>query len=309
MIRLSWILVFFLIRIAVPHNDLTAATPSSPNDTIFIKADTIRMTDTVVIVAEEKKKLHINLKTYINPMIPAGKYGSTSSLTEDLADYYNNERKGLPSFSLGTQAGVEYGKWMSRMGLAYTVFREQVDHAPTNVIISKKNYFQTDTLDEYFRVYQGDTTWIYATQNRQYSYIDTTYLNTPYTNRYSYFEIPFSVGYSLKYSKFSYILNTGIIAGFYIKRLNQRNVYVEQERSLQFLNEQNAMKRFNFSVFLSVEISYYYSEKFDFFVEPMIKKHINSFFRSTYPYHYSPASIGLKAGFKYYFNIEKPVKK
>ncbi|MBN2348573.1 MAG: hypothetical protein JXJ22_07045 [Bacteroidales bacterium] len=272
-----------------------------PNDTVIIKADTIHLTDTVYIYIEEESKWQMSFELYMKPIFPIGKYGAVSPLNEELTSYYNKERTGMASVGLGVNFGIEYLNWNIRLGLTYSNYKEKVAHEPTNVVTENKTLVEIITFPPYPVVYHGDTTWYYPEQRREYQSEVTTYLNKPYTNSYLFFEIPFSIGYHFRFTKFSYLINTGFSPGFYIRRVTNKNIALFEEDNLQYIDEQNDMKIFNLSVFVSVDINYYHSEKLDFFIEPYFRQHLNSFFKSTYMYQYLPASVGINLGIKYYF--------
>lgn len=269
-------------------------------DTIIVKGDTIRYTDTLVVFVDDLSKYRFSFDIFYSPFYPANINSQLAAKNSNYSDILKDSRNMVTGNSAGMNFNVNRNMWLLQTGLFYTQYREKYEHETKRYIYDTIYVEKTDTIEEYFVVTGNDTSWFYKTEERLYPAFDSTEIEMPYFNRYSYFEFPLIFGIEKSINKrISYSLKTGPVIGIYLKTtpkllsVDERNEIVEIERK-------SVMSKLVLNWMINLDITYRYSEKLAFLTGIYHKHNITSLYKTDHPVTLRCSSIGLKIGLKYY---------
>jgi len=194
---------------------------------------------------------------------------------------------------------------MDTLEMHYTI--EKIEHL---------NYQEIDTVWHYkidstkithvdsVRTIRIDTTDVVLFDTSYYRTIDTLSVHTNQyqnINKYSYLEIPFSIGYGINWKKWSLRPGIGGIVGIMlyakgkgISMTDKNTVYEFTEKDLPFVN-------FQFSLLLSLSLEYKIEEQFSMMVQPLYRSNLNSMYQASYAEQKYMSGFGVNLGILYYF--------
>lgn len=187
----------------------------------------------------------------------------------------------------------------------YTI--EKVEHL-NYTYLDTVWHFKVDTtisiLSDSVRTIRIDTTDVVLFDTSYFRTIDTLSVRTNQyqnINKYSYLEIPFSIGYGINWEKWSLRPGIGGIVGVMlyakgkgISMTDKNTVYEFTEKDLPFVN-------FQFSLLLSISLEYKIEEQFSMMAQALYRSNLNSMYQGSYAEQKYMSGFGLNLGLLYYF--------
>lgn len=269
-------------------------------DTIVVKGDTIRYTDTLVVFIDDTVNYLFSFGIFYLPFYPVNFNTTLKGNNTDYSDILNETSSMVTGNSAGIDFSVSRNIWQLQAGLFYSQYREKYEHKTRSYIYDTVYVMKTDTIEEYFVVTGNDTTWFYETEDRLYPVFDSTRIEMPFFNRYSYIEFPLIFGIEKSINRrFSYSVKTGPVIGIYINTsskllsVGERNEIIEIERK-------TVMSKLYLNWLTNLEITYHFSKRLALLSGIYHKHNITSLYKKDYPVTLRCSSIGLKIGLKYY---------
>lgn len=194
----------------------------------------------------------------------------------------NRTDKAITSYAIGLDFGIRISKKVSLFsGVHYAKYGEQIQVKQTDEL--NPNYhlaYFMDKKPQYER-----------TENSQEA-------SLPYTNRYSFIEVPIGLSYTLKeYTKSKIALQTAII----LQKLDHVNalVYDFDTDYYYWMNSKNEVFRSHgFGGSLGVSFSQFVGERLELYAAPQFKYNVKSTFKATYPINQNQYTAGLQVGFR-----------
>ena len=280
-------------------------------DTIFIsdtivelQTDTIHITDTVFVEKEKSQKQQTQkLKEipvdYFNPMASRENRWSAEIFFAPIASSFSLVREtnsfSIRNFSLGIEASKILYKWNISGGIKLTHFVEKFNHTYST---TDGGFFVTDTIDEYYTVFQTDTTWYYVTDST-WKPIDNHEYSYNINNRIGYLEFVLSVSYDYYTNrKLRLYAKAGLQAGALIYRSGLAIPDVNEPAGVDFADLN--FSSMSYSILAGVGLKYRISEYIDFNSELYYFRNFNEVV-IDYPVNKKISGVGLKFGLIYYF--------
>ena len=210
-----------------------------------------------------------------------GNYRYVYGLTESAR---NATDRSVTGYSVGVDIGKRLLPRLSiSTGLHYSQYGEQVQ-------ICEANH-----RDPNFREAR------FMGQEPMYSSYSTEDVegNFPYTNSYSYFEVPLLLNYdALVFDRSKITVN----AGLHYQRLDHVNALVydfETDYYYWFTHKKDIFRTHGWGMSTGVTISQFVGERVELFINPQFKTNLNSTFKSPYPVQQRQYSTGLRLGVKH----------
>lgn len=228
------------VPIAVIPDTVFITRTETRTDTLF-RTDTVTKHDTVYIMQVVTRDRPINSDDIFSNQINLSKeqskdfafeagfsvtwlisetdYSSEPSFS-DKADEYQSAHSGdLLSGAVSLDLRLSYARLSLESGIGYTGFNEKFNY---NHEVKTGGFYLKDTLDPYYTLYEGDTTWFYV--------LDSTYLPVDLKEyryktgiQHRFIEIPMALQYNHPLGRMLVYAKAGIIAsvhagskGFYI---------------------------------------------------------------------------------------------
>ena len=217
---------------------------------------------------------------YVSGVAVHGNYRYTYGLTEETR---NISDKAISSFNIGIDIGRRITERLNvYTGLYYSNYGEQLQVSPVNK--ADPNYEESEFLNKspLYEVYDAE-----SSEN-----------NIPYTNKYSYIEIPLGVSYDLfVLEKFKVAVDGGIN----FQKLDNVNALVydfETDYYYWITEKEEIFRQYGVGVSTGATISQFVGERLEMFVNPQFKYNLNSTFKKPYPVNQNQYSTGLRIGFK-----------
>ncbi len=255
-----------------------------------------------------------------SPLVTNSNIETNNFENEQYITEYNNALSPALSHSFGINTNFEYKNLIIQSGIYYHQFKENFKYNEPVLLVDTINYYETyytyepvvDTtyildLDEWLNnnnvvyIEYIDTNIVKTPNQRQLTEYDTTYTSKQIIakNKYTYVEIPLTVGYQFKNDKLTIAPKMGLITGLYINSSGKilNNSY--QTSDLAY-NKQEYIKA-HFSAYSSIEIRYKLNDFFSVIADPYYRKSLNSIFNKTNNISYKFGSYGLKLGIRYKF--------
>lgn len=201
-------------------------------------------------------------------------------------------------------------------------YEQQNDTVSRTYTVKKseyQNYIVVDTIWNYkiepswvhvsdsVRIIKYDTIRVVTYDTTYYNSVDTNVYSTYYenVNKYTYLEIPLSIGYAFTFDKltlrptagalFSFMLNA---KGKGISILNREEVYNLPDAKLPMMNVQVSM-------LFGLGIEYKLQDNFSVFLHPYYRRTLSSIYKKTSPLDKSLSGIGANFGVAIYFNSKR----
>jgi len=216
----------------------------------------------------------------VHGVVTDGQYRYTYGLTESSR---NLSDRSITSYSIGIDIGRRLTNRISVFsGFNYAHYGEQlqVSHAD----VTNPNYEDA--------TFMGKKP-LYERHNSE----DKT-KNIPFTNKYSYYEIP--LGVSIDVANLSKARVT-IDAAFHYQRLDYVNALVydfETDYYYWAEKQERIFRRNGCATSAGITLSQYVTERFEVFVNPQFKFNLTSTFQKPYPVTQNQYTSGLRIGFK-----------
>ncbi|PCJ67928.1 MAG: hypothetical protein COA58_01965 [Bacteroidetes bacterium] len=218
----------------------------------------------------------------VNGVAIDGDYRYTFGLTEASR---NLSDKSITSYTIGIDFGRRISKRLSLFsGFHYAHYGEQVQVRAANR--DNPNY-ESATFINRKPEYE-----IYSTEDNS--------LNIPYTNKYSYFEIPLGVSFDFIQLNKSKVT---IDAGISLQKLDHVNalVYDFDTDYYYWMNRKDQIFReYGIGSSAGITLSQFVGERLEIFVNPHFKMNLNSTFKKPYPVNQNQYSSGLRLGMKHH---------
>ncbi len=289
---------------------ITRYVPKPVYDTIYITdtvyqilTDTILEIDTVFIEKEKEKKPVNKLKD-----IPIDYFNQKSSresgwaigfslapIATDFSMVRQESKISVRSFSLGVELSKIAKNWMFKGGVKFTNFAEKFNH---NYMVQEGGFFVVDTVDEYYTVSQGDTSFFYVTDS-SWKPIDIREYNYNINNRIGMLELGFSVSYDFytnDYVRF-YVVAGGQV-GILVYKNGLAIPYPDQPEGVDFA--ELTFTNQSYSILAGAGMKYRISKGMDFNTEVNYIKYINNLV-VDYPENTMINGLSLKLGLLFYF--------
>lgn len=270
-------------------------------DTVYVVGDTIRQTDTLIIIIPDTTKTNWSCELYFSTFYPQSIISANDVEFQEYSELLSEAHNSLISYTLGGNVNLIRKSWTLQTGISYTQFREKFTHQTFDYFYDTNIYIQIDTIESYYRVNGIDTTWIYVTEHNKKETIDSTknYSNYNNTNKFSYFELPVILGYQFRKNKITYSIRAGAIIGLLIKNEGM-TLSAYDNNEVMDINNSDLVKT-NFAFVFGLGINYHIADWLGIFVEPFYRHNLGSIFRQDYPISQKSYSLGLKMGIKYFF--------
>jgi hypothetical protein len=218
--------------------------------------------------------------TNVNGVKVVGNYRYVYGLTEDSR---NTTDKAITSYSIGFDFGRRIGsRWYVNSGLHYAQYGEQIQICAVDH--QNPNYSGAEFLDQQ-PLYESFKT-------------EDTEQNIPYTNRYSYVEVPIGVNYdALIFDKSKISINAGI----HLQKLDHVNALVYDFNTDYYYwitSKEEVFRMYGVGMSAGFTVSQFVGERLEMFINPHFKTNLNSTFKQPYPVSQNQYSTGLRIGFK-----------
>lgn len=274
-------------------------------DTIVIR-DTIMITDTIykqrVVKNAHKKKISFEntlldqrhqkkyyLSFHLGPVIGNTVYKGNN---RELVDRYSDAFSGAMSYSMGVAGGIRKKNLFAETGLAIRKVREGFEYTFEQ---PRQTYYETDTLDTYYTVDNGqDTTWYYVTDSTQQvtpgyeEYYDNT-------NEYTFLDIPVYAGYRVMLGRIDLEMKAGLIVETLLKK--EGYAIVDQEHyPVKKLADINS----NLGLSGAIEVGgvYNVNNSLGAFAKVNMRTSFVDVFKDTYPLERNSSQVYLKVGLR-----------
>lgn len=136
-------------------------------------------------------------------------FDAPSNYTSKLEEYKNSNSGSLISGSAGVDLRMSYARFSFNTGVSFTIFNGKLDY---RYEVSTGGFFQKDTLDAYYTLNGGDTSWFYVLDSA-YLPVDLKAYRYKTNVNQQYFELPFSLQYNHPLGKTLIYARAGLIAG------------------------------------------------------------------------------------------------
>ncbi|MFA5417654.1 MAG: hypothetical protein WC341_04265 [Bacteroidales bacterium] len=219
---------------------------------------------------------------------------------QDFKRYRMNHEESVINSLFGVRFNYHYKNWVFSSGLEYVTIGEKLNYDITKVVVNPEGgYFHVDpiyvtTFDQENNVIPMligyESTWVEAYKN-EYSRVDNT-------NRYSYIEIPFLIGYRFKQQKITFQPFLGMTCGF----LYAASGKWPQMNSADFteINKHSGyLTKVNYNVTFNLNLEYQMTPNYGLFISPFYKKGLNSIYRN-YMLSGTYNTFGVKMGINIY---------
>lgn len=217
---------------------------------------------------------------YVNGVAVDGNYRYTFGLTEDSR---NSTDKAITSYSFGFDIGRRINSRISVFsGLHYAHYGEQIQ--VKHLDMKNPNYENA--------TFMGDKPLyeLYSAENAS--------RNIPFTNTYSYLEIPLGVSVDALYFNKSKL---SIDAGISLKKLQQANALAFDFNTDYYYwcnEEKEIFNTLGVGTITGITLSQYFGERLELFVNPTFKYSLTATFKRPYAVDQNQYSTGLRLGLK-----------
>ena len=217
---------------------------------------------------------------YVNGVAVDGNYRYTFGLTEDSR---NKTDKAITSYSFGFDIGRRINSKITIFtGLYFAHYGEQIQVRPVDT--ENPNYGNASFMGNK-PMYE-----LYSSENSNG--------NIPFTNKYSYIEIP--LGVSIDVAKFNKS-KLSFDAGVNFKKLSKVNALAFDFNTDYYYwcnSDKEIFNTYGVGTITGVTLSQYFGERLELFVNPTFKYNITSTFKRPYAVDQNQYSTGLRLGFK-----------
>lgn len=290
--------------------------PAQKPDTVYLLKevhDTIRLTDVVVktdtifekvvtpvsrgeifrvVLAKEMTadyKFDIGFTTgFLQPVAIFNAPDSYAMKLDQFRDSYSDKSF---SASIGLDVRISKRKWTAGTGIYFTTFGQKLDYTYNQ---QEGGFFRKDTLDPYYTLNEGDTTWYYIVDST-YVPIDNKLYNYKINNHIKYFEIPMVLQRNWGYRSMLFFARGGIIPGFFLGSAGQQ--ILAEENGVISLKEIKA-KSIVLSYTAGVGAAFPLGRKAIFSTSLYYRNHFRSIYKD-FPIETRFSAIGLSAGVIY----------
>lgn len=252
-----------------------------------------------------KDKQWLNSHNIFSVSLEVGYILSWSQITSDeqyegFKNYRIDNERSKVSPTYGLRFNYQYKNWIFSTGLDYFTVTEELNYGINETIVDPDGgYFDIDTLTLFIvgadnnlvpMILGYDKTWI--DEYKEVSYDVNHY------NKYSYIEIPVSVGYKFCRKRFSISSILGVSLGYLYHAsgkllINQPNGFVDLNKNSMYLNK----KITNLNLALSFEYSL--TPNYGIYAKASYKHSLSSTYKE-YPLTVKPRAVGVKFGINIY---------
>ena len=297
--------------------------PELINKTVFdtvIIYDTIRYFDTIEVNIP-KKNINSNWSFDIGFDAMNTTFNYSSDENPNLAKELNYASSVTAGYSAGMEINYHYKNWIFQTGLDYLQVNENFTY---------ENLSTNDSLSEFWNYYPSGMETHFDTLNWQFifNFVDSSYIYLPVIsqtntvlfdstlititntttereifnniNKYSYLEIPLSLGYNFyKRDNIQVGARLGAKIGMFLNASGKTissvdGKVVEISNDLPFM-----MTRIN--MFVGFPVYYEFRKSIGLILEPNYRMGINSIYNKSHVVSAGTGGIGLKIGIRYMF--------
>jgi hypothetical protein len=246
------------------------------------------------LVYEADRKKGWALDLYYAQILSGYQTLSTGDLTPELEKVKNSEAISFRNLSLGMAVQYNIQNFSLSLGANLTSFNHRFTYTE---VTSSGGYNDVDTLDIFYTILQGDTSWIYVTDTT-YIPLDETEENYEIRNRTGLIEFNLSAAYTFTISEYiSLFAKAGFDAGIPVW-LSGRSILDEPGYPTAPLDNNTVSNVFyGYRAGLGVKIQL--SSWFDLYVDTYYKRFINNT-RINYPLDRRLHGLGIRVGLLYY---------
>ena len=267
------------IRVFVPDTQKI-----SLYDTVVYKfIDTLIIHDTVLIKenirTENKPKNKPRQKNSLGIEINGGVLQNYYLLTSDLASEISDRARSMLSPAPGYVAGLRFPynfkNFLVQPGFEYISTRQHFFLSTTE----NDNYIRIDTIEKYYTgISDGDTNWVYITEEREIEREIIRNYNRPLS--YNYIQIPLVIGYQVDKKSVKYEFKAGLVPGFYLNKKGFEAILIDTLNNKITENINSPISSLRLSFYFSVGINYNLNNKVNLVIEPSYYQDIFSVYRT-----------------------------
>jgi hypothetical protein len=295
--------IFFFNNIKAQSQQLNQAVDTLLNeeyeiiyDTVFVAGDTIRKTDTIEVVLQNKLNSNISFELSFSPFVSIASYEPKNETYAQYAFKVNQARSALLSYRIDGNVTFHKKNNAFSIGIGISNFREKQEYDLKQWSFFSSQYTKLDTIDSYFVVKGNDTSLIAVTKENLYFKTDSLLelKKNELLNNLIYFEIPLIYGYQIVLNHFSIELKTGINTAFLIYK--SVKTLTLDGLSVRDISNEEVFNNINISLYLGATIEYPLNDRLNLVVEPWFLNNFSSIYKTNYIYSQQLQSYGLKVG-------------
>ncbi len=222
--------------------------------------------------------------TNVNGVKVVGNYRYVYGLTEEQR---NISDKAITSYTVGIDIGRRITpKLTLNSGIHYAQYGEQIQICGVdkqNLNYNRSNFLGQDPMYE-----------VYKTESPEN--------NIPYSNRYSYVEVPLNLSYdAFVFDKSKVSFNAGV----HFQKLDNVNALVydfDTDYYYWITSKEEIFRMYGMGVSAGFTVSQFVGNRLEMFINPHFKSNINSTFKQPYPVNQNQYASGLRIGFRQQLN-------
>jgi len=290
----------------IVRNKLIEVTKIAPNRDINLRTfDSVQIINNYNFEKYNDNKYWINSYSRFSISIEVGYNFSMEQITsnsyyDNFKNYRINNESPIITPTYGLRFNYQYKNWVFSSGLDYVTVGEEINYGINEIVIDPDGgYYDIDTLTLYIvgtdnnlipMIIGYEKTWV--DEYKELNYEVNNY------NKYSYIEIPVTVGYKYSRQRFSVTTILGVSFGYLYHAsgkipINQPNSFVDLNKNSRYLNRTVS----NLNLALSFEYSL--TPNYGIYVKTDYKQSLNSAFKE-YPLTVKYRNVGVKIGINIY---------
>jgi hypothetical protein len=208
--------------------------------------------------------------------------------------------KPISSSVYGLKFNYHYKNWVFSTGFDYSTLGEKLNYNIDRTVVDQDGgYSKVDTI--WASVYNPETSWERMIVGYDINWVDE-YKNENFTfqnyNRYSYIEVPVSIGYKFSKGRFGFQPSLGLSFGF-LYSANGKLPQLDPAAFTEISNESAYLKPMATSLLFGFSAEYQIATKYSLFIKPFFKKGIGSVYQN-YALSGSYKRAGIKIGINIY---------
>jgi len=278
------------------------------HDTLVVN-DTIIKIDTIIEKIETPVSstdiFHVNLGQELSPELkfdagilftyyfPHSNFNASGEFSNKINQYNNSYTNNSFAGSAGIEVKANYSNWSFGSGVFLTLLSQKLDYL---YLDQKGGFFRKDTLDPYFTILDGDTTWYYIVDST-YIPIDNKLYNYKINNHFNYLEIPLFIQYNIPYSNLLFYGRVGVIPGI-ITSYYGKQILPDKEGIIDMKDIKTKPVVLSYLITAGAAIPINY--KFVFNTSVQYRNHFGSIYKD-FPIKTKFSAIGISVGITYKF--------
>ena len=278
-------------------------------DSLIIKTDSVLAKDNLpdsVIKEKSKSPFKLSADLSAGPQFSTLQYEMNGDANSTYYESAKQSEKANSSITVNLGVNIQLRSFLFQTGIGSSSLKTDFSstESSTEYDTSRSHYNYVDTTYFIFDsscvcttsvTYHIDSTW----ESQIDSSVKTFSQNG--SNKISYIEIPFQIGYQFTAGRF----DIELFAGTSIALLNQMNttiISVVDGSIKTYRSKTNSPYRSSYWNFLgSAQVNYRLSKRFTVFLRPSVKYGLSSIFKSEYPLTEKVRRNSISAGFRVQF--------